>query len=78
MKIKLAVLASVAALVLSPLAASAQHIDVGPGGAGVHGDDHGDRHERTREGHHDDHPVAHERHDDHHDEGHSDVHVDRH
>lgn len=64
MKRTLAALAATAALCLAPLAASAQHLDVGPGGVAVHGDRHDDHHEEVVRERHDDHPVVHEHRDD--------------
>ncbi|GEP08872.1 hypothetical protein [Methylobacterium gnaphalii] len=69
MKRNLLAYTAVAALALSPAAAFAQHIDVGPGGVGVHGDSHGERH---GDRHHDDHHevVREHHHHDHHDDDH--------
>lgn len=68
MKLALAALAASAALALTPVGASAQHVDVGPGGVAVHGDRHGDRHdvEHTHgvEEHRHERPVVHDHHDD--------------
>ncbi|TXN25062.1 hypothetical protein [Methylobacterium sp. WL9] len=63
MKTSLLAYAAALSLALAPVAALAQHIDVGPGGVGVHGDGHHD--------HHDDHHEVvrdHHHHDDHHDD----------
>lgn len=77
MKLTLAAFAA-AALAFSPVTASAQHVDVGPGGVGVHGEHHEDHHEVVHEHeHHDDHPVVHEHHD-HHDDGHRETVIERH
>ncbi|MER2268377.1 hypothetical protein [Methylobacterium oxalidis] len=69
MKVTIAVLAASAALALAPVGALAQHVDVGPGGVGVHGDHHDGGVEHThgtvvRE-HHDERPAVHEHRDDH-------------
>lgn len=78
MKRTLVAFATTAALCLAPMAASAQHVDVGPGGVGVRGDHHDDHHETVVREHHDDHSVVHEHHDDHHDgDSHSTV-IERH
>lgn len=64
MKIAIAALAASAALAITPMSAFAQHIDVGPGGAGIHSDRRDTDHTRsTVEEHHRDRPVVH---DDHH------------
>lgn len=60
-------------LALAPVGALAQHIDVGPGGVGVHGDSHGERHGDRHHDRHDDHHEVvreHHHHDDHHDDHH--------
>jgi hypothetical protein len=70
MKRNLLAYAAATTLALSPVGALAQHIDVGPGGVGVHGDSHGERH---GDRHHDDHHEVvreHHHHDDHHDDNH--------
>jgi Ni/Co efflux regulator RcnB len=69
MKLAIAALAASVALALTPVGASAQHVDVGPGGVAVHGDRHGDRHDdehrhSTVEEHHHERPVVHDHHDD--------------
>ena len=69
MKLTIAALAASAALALAPVGALAQHVDVGPGGVGVHGDGHRrdvDHTHTTVEENHRDRPVVHEHHDDHH------------
>jgi hypothetical protein len=69
MKRNLLAYAAAATLALTPVAALAQHVDVGPGGVAVHGDGHGERHHD----HHDDHHEVvreHHHHDDHHDDHH--------
>ncbi|MCJ2030809.1 hypothetical protein MKK50_15665 [Methylobacterium sp. J-043] len=73
MKTKFAAIAAIVSLALSPVAALAQHIDVGPGGVGVHGDSHGERHGEGHRDRHDDHHEVvreHHHHDDHHDDHH--------
>ena len=63
-------LAAAAAVALAPVGALARHVDVGPGGVGVHGDGHRrdvDHTHTTVEENHRDRPVVHEHHDDHHD-----------
>ncbi|CAA2104664.1 hypothetical protein ASF27_11965 [Methylobacterium sp. Leaf102] len=73
MKTKFGAIAAIVTLAFSPVAALAQHIDVGPGGVRVHGDGHGERH---GEGHHGDRHEhrevvrEHHHHDDHHDDHH--------
>ena len=76
MKITIAALAASAALALTPVAAFAQHVDVGPGGVGVHGDRHDTEHTHsTVEEHHHDRPVVHE---DHHDDHHEHTVIEKH
>lgn len=68
MKLSLPVLVAASSIILSPVAAFAQHVDVGPGGVSVHGG-HGDGHRERSEHHHVEKKV------DHHHGGH---HGDRH
>lgn len=69
MKFSLPILIAAASLILSPVAAFAQQVDVGPGGVSVHGDRHGDRH--RSEHHHVEKKVDH--HDSHHGDRHETV-----
>ncbi len=77
-KLTLTGFAAAAALALMPAVALAQHVDVGPGGVRVQGDDHHHHERRTIEEHH--HhgdtdrtgTVRVERHHDHHDDDHED------
>jgi hypothetical protein len=67
MKPNLLAYATALSLALSPAAALAQHVDVGPSGVGVRGDNHDERHSER----HDDHrEVVREHHDNHHDDQH--------
>ncbi len=76
MKITIAALAASAALALAPVSAFAQHVDVGPGGVGVHADHHDVEHTHgVVEEHHHDHPVVHEHH---HDDDHEHTVVEEH
>ncbi|MEE7465005.1 hypothetical protein MFUR16E_29315 [Methylobacterium fujisawaense] len=65
MKLALAALAASAALAFTPVGASAQHVDVGPGGVAVHGDRHDVEHTHgVVEEHRHERPVVHDHHDD--------------
>ncbi|MGU3541397.1 hypothetical protein [Methylobacterium sp. A52T] len=63
---KITIAAFAAALAMVPASSFAQHVDVGPGGASVHGDRHRDV-EHTHgvvEEHHRDRPAVHDHHED--------------
>ena len=71
MKFSLPILVAASSLILSPVAAFAQHVDVGPGGVSVHGDRHGGGHRERSEHHHVEKKVDH--HDSHHGDRHETV-----
>lgn len=79
MKNSLPVLLAASSLILAPGYALAQHVDVGPGGIGVHGPGHGDRHgDRHEHVEHDRDRHVDRHHDDHHGGSHESTTVERH
>lgn len=80
MRMSVAALLFSAALALAPVAASAQTVEVNPGGVVMHGTDHG-HHETVIERHNvvdDDHHGEAEHHEDHHESRHEEHHDERH